>query len=159
MIVLSLDLSLNCTGWSVFDSSKRKPSTRLLGVGTINNKHLNSSQTGIKLINLELQLKGLLIAYNPDVIVIEALTGDGFADTTKNAMAHAVLERLTTKFNNIERINNKTFKKQFAGNGNALKDDVAIAVRRYYPDFYFRTNDESDSMGLGIYYLQTVGAW
>lgn len=159
MIILSLDLSMNSTGYAVFDSSKRKKENRLLDYGVINNKHLTSEQTGLKLYHIEIILKGLLIAYNPQAIVVEELTGNGFADTTKSSMVHGILNKLTIKFDNIHYINNKTLKKQFGGYGNADKEDMANRVRLHYPNMFFRTDDVSDAMALGIYYLQTIGEW
>ena len=159
MIVLSLDLSLNRTGYAVFDTSKRKKYNKLIDYGFISNKHLTKEQTGLKLYNLELHLKALLIAYNPSAIVVEALTGERFVDTSQLAKVHGVLEKLTMRFDNIHYINNKTFKAQFAGFGNADKEDVANAVLSHLPDLYFRFDDESDAVGIGIYYLQTIGEW
>lgn len=157
MIVLSLDLSLNRTGYAVIDTSKRIKQYRLLDYGVINNKHLTSKHTGLKLYHIELQLKALLYAYRPDYIVVEALTGTGFVDTSQLAKVHGILEKLTMKFENIHYINNKTFKAEFTGNGKAKKEDVEAKVLEYYPDIKIRYDDESDAIGIAIYFCMNEG--
>lgn len=157
MIVLSLDLSLNCSGWAILDTSKRNKKSRLIDYGIIYNKHLSSKQTGLKLYHIELELKSLLYAFNPDYIVVEELSGSGFTDTSQLAKVHGILEKLTMKFKNIYYVNNKKFKAEFAGNGSAKKDDVANKVLEYIPDLHFRTDDESDAIGIGIYFTDNEG--
>lgn len=157
MIVLALDLSLNCTGWAILDTSRRIKRTRLITYGTIYNKHLDSRQTGLKLLHTEVALKAILYGFNPDAIVVEELTGTGFTDSTQMAKVHGILEKLTMKFKNIHYINNKTFKAEFAGNGKAKKPEVAAKVLEYIPDLHFRTDDESDAIGLGIYFTEKEG--
>ena len=152
MIILALDLSLNRSGWAVIDTSKKMKKSRLIDYGVISNKHLDSTKIGLKLYHIELVLKGILIAHNPDVIVIEELTGTGFGDSTKLARVHGVLEKLTIKFNNIVKINNKTLKKEFAGKGNAEKIDIENKVLEYFPDIKIRYDDESDSIALALLY-------
>ncbi len=157
MIILSLDLSLNRTGWAVMDTEKRQKKSRILDYGVINNKHLTSKYTGRKLYHIELYLKALLIAYNPDVIIVEELTGSAFTDTSQLAKVHGILEKLTMKFDNIFYINNKKFKAEFAGNGNAKKDEVEAKVLEYLPNLLFRYDDESDAVGFLIYYTMKEG--
>lgn len=157
MIVLSLDLSLNCTGYAVIDTSRRVKKSRILTYGTIYNKHLDSKRTGQKLYHFELGLKSLLYGFNPQAIVVEALTGTGFTDSTQMAKVHGILEKLTMKFDNVHYINNKTFKAEFAGNGSAKKWEVAEAVNKILPDLVFHTDDESDAVGLGMYFTENEG--
>ena len=157
MIILSLDLSLNCTGWAVLDTSKRQKKQRLIDYGIIYNKHLSSNQLGLKLYHIELELKALLYAFNPDAIVVEELTGSAFTDTTRLAMVHGILYKLTQKFKNIHFINNKKFKAEFAGNGNAKKNEVMDKVLEYFPSAYIRTDDISDAIGIAIYFSTIEG--
>lgn len=152
MIVLALDLSLNRTGWAVLDTSKRMKKARLIGYGVISNKHLDSKQTGLKLFHIELKLKALLYAYNPDAIVVEELSGSAWNDTTQLSKVHGILEKLTMKFKNIHYINNMTFKKDFVGTGKAKKEDVEAKVKEYLPEVIIRWDDESDAIGLAILY-------
>ena len=157
MIILSLDLSLNSSGYAVLDTSKRQKKQRLVDYGIIYNKHLATNQLGLKLYHIELQLKALLYAHNPDVIVVEELTGSAFTDTTRLAMVHGILYKLTQKFKNIHFINNKKFKAEFTGNGKAKKDEVMNKVLEYFPEAYIRTDDISDAIGIAIYYTEKEG--
>ena len=152
MIILALDLSLNRTGWAVIDTGARMKKKRLIGYGVISNKHLASNQTGLKLFHIELQLKALLYAYNPDAIIVEELCGNAWLDTTQLSKVHGILEKLTMKFKNIHYINNMTFKKEFAGTGKAKKEDVEAKVKEYFPNVVIRYDDESDAIGLAILY-------
>lgn len=158
MIILSLDLSLNCSGWAVIDTSKRQKKQRLIDYGIIYNKHLTSEQIGLKLYHIELELKSLLYAFNPDVIVVEELLVNGrynqsaMITQAKLAMVHGILNKLTMKFKNVHTINNKTLKKEFAGKGDAGKEEVMAKVLEYFPDACIRTDDMSDAIALGILY-------
>lgn len=158
MILLALDPSLNSTGYAVFDLSKRNKAKRLLHYGHIPNKHMDADETGMKLIHIEMTLKTLLAVFRPQVIVIEDLTGGAFGDLKQNSKAHGIVEKLTVG-KNVVRINNKTFKKEFAGKGNATKEEVAQKVLEYIPNLFFKTDDESDSVGIGIYYAIKLGEW
>ena len=151
MIILSLDLSLNCTGYAVLDTDQRMKKKRIITYGNIYNKHLASDQIGLKLLHIEMFLKTLLVVFKPDVIIKEGLTGTGFGDSTKLARVHGILEKLTIGKTVID-INNKTFKKEFTGTGKAEKEDVANKCLEYIPNLIFRTDDESDSCGMAIYY-------
>lgn len=157
MIILALDLSLNCSGYAVIDTSKKQRKQRLIDYGIIYNKHLSSNQIGLKLYHIELKLKAILYAFNPDVIVVEELTGSAFTDTTRLAMVHGILNKLTMKFKNVHTINNKVLKKEFTGNGNAKKDEVMNKVLEYFPEAYIRTDDISDAIALAIYYTMKEG--
>lgn len=43
-----------------------------------------------------------------------------------------------------------TIKKNVTGNGRASKEEVADAVRGFFPNMKFRTNDESDAVAIAI---------
>lgn len=158
MIILSIDPSLNSTGFAIIDTSKRKKENRLLHYGHIPNHHLNSDDSGLKLIHIEMILKTLGIVFKPQIIVAEDLTGNKFNDLKQNSKAHGIMEKVFVG-KNIVKINNKTFKKEFTGNGNAKKQDVANKVLEYFPNIHFATDDESDAIGIGLYYAEKLGEW
>ena len=153
MIILSLDLSLNCSGYAVLDTSQKTKKKRIITYGNIYNKHLAPDQIGLKLLHIEMVLKTLITIFKPDVIIKEGLTGTGFGDSTKLARVHGILEKLTIG-KNVEDINNKTFKKEFTGSGKAEKEEVASKCLEYIPNLIFRTDDESDACGMAIYYSE-----
>lgn len=158
MIILAIDPSLNCTGFAVLDTNKRKVENRLLHYGNIPNQHLGAEETGIKLAHIEMILKTLNLVFRPDLIVIEDLTGKQFNDLKQNSKAHGIVEKVFIN-KNIVRINNKTFKKEFTGKGNAKKEEVAQKVLEFFPNIYFKTDDISDAIGIGIYYALKLKEW
>jgi Holliday junction resolvasome RuvABC endonuclease subunit len=158
MILLSLDLSLNCSGYAIFDTSKRKQKDKLMHYGHIPNRHLNSRMTGNKLLHLEMFLMMLKFAFLPNVIAKEELSGKGKMDTAQLAKTHGICEKVFIGYE-MHDINNMKFKKEFVGKGNASKDEVAEAVLKHLPDLHFKTDDESDAIGLGILHLQRIGEW
>lgn len=157
MVILSLDLSLECTGYAIFDTTKKTKKTKLLDYGIISNKHLKTPEIGIKLLHIEMVLKTIQVVYRPDIIVVEGLTG-GFGDSTKLARVHGIMEKVFIGIN-IYPINNKTFKKEFTGSGKAEKEDVASVVLEHYPNLPFRTYDETDAIGIGIYHQIKHDLW
>lgn len=76
-VLLSLDLSTTCTGWSVFDIKTKvlitygtlKPSTK--GIS----KLVYPKQQLTKMIDLSFQIKALIENYKPEHIVIEEIAG------------------------------------------------------------------------------------
>lgn len=158
LIILALDPSLNSTGFAVIDTSKRTKAKRVLHYGHIPNHHIPNDEVGLKLTHIEMTLKTLLIVYKPNVIVAEDLTGNQFNDLKQNSKAHGIVEKVCVG-RNLVRINNKHFKKEFTGNGNAKKEQVAEKVLEFVPNLHFKTDDESDSVGIGIYYAIKLGEW
>lgn len=76
-ILLSLDLSTTCTGWSVFDIDQAK----LLDYGTLKpstkglSKMVYPKQQLTKMIDLSFKIIGLIENYKPTHIVIEEIAG------------------------------------------------------------------------------------
>jgi len=76
-ILLSLDLSTTCTGWSVFDIETKK----LVSYGTLKpstkglSKMIYPKQQLTKMIDLSFQLRSLIENFKPSHIVIEEIAG------------------------------------------------------------------------------------
>lgn len=89
--LLSLDMSTTCTGWSLFDVDSRtllasgliKPSTK----GGIN-KMTYPRQQLTKMRDISVQIFQLIIAHDPNTIVIEEIAG------SKNRMGQKTLDGL-----------------------------------------------------------------
>lgn len=89
-ILLSLDLSTTCTGWSVFDMDEHKlvtygilkPSTKGLS------KMIYPRQQLTKMIDLSFQIRSLIENYKPTHIVIEEIAG------SKQRLGQKVLDGL-----------------------------------------------------------------
>lgn len=167
LYLIIIDPSLNRSGWAVFDITA-KP--KLINYGYIDNNHFDTDRIGNKLIHLEMSLQTIKFAYNPAIVVKESWVPPGghgkfgishtAADTAyKLAAIHGTVGKVFNQ-HNVAEINNKTFKKGFTGNGNAEKEDVEAEVQKYRTRIWspkrplpIRTDDESDSIGLGIYWL------
>lgn len=166
LYLIVLDPSLNRSGWAVFDISD-KP--KLINYGYIENNHYPSEQEGNKLIHFEMQLQTIKFAYSPAIVVKEALvppqrskfgiSNAAFETHYKLAAVHGTIAKVFNQ-HKVSEINNKTFKKEFAGHGDAEKEQVAEAVQKYRTRIWsrqkplsIRTDDESDAIGIGIYWL------
>lgn len=77
MVLLSLDLSTTCTGWSVFDIESHKLIT--YGILKPNLKEVKDleypEQQLRKMMDLSIKITGLIKNYKPDHIVIEEIAG------------------------------------------------------------------------------------
>ncbi|QJT70389.1 hypothetical protein [Microcystis phage MaeS] len=167
LYLIVLDPSLNRTGWAVF-SIAAKP--KLINYGYIDNNHFETERIGNKVIHLEMAIQTLKFAYFPAVVIKEAWVPPqgspkyGIPKTTadtayKLATIHGTAAKVFNQ-HDIAEINNKTFKKGFTGNGNAEKEEVERWVQMYRTRVWsptrplvIRTDDESDAIGLGIYWL------
>lgn len=89
-ILLSLDLSTTCTGWSVFNIEEHK----LITYGTLKpstkgiSKMIYPKQQLTKMIDLSFQVRSLIENYKPNFIVIEEIAG------SKQRLGQKVLDGL-----------------------------------------------------------------
>lgn len=166
LYLIVFDPSLNRSGYSVFDITE-KP--KLIDYGYIQNKHFPSDKTGNKLIHIEMVAQTLKYAYYPHIVIKEEWVGPtsnrfGVSNAAAQTLylLAGVHNTLTKVFNQqiIENVNNKRFKKQFTGDGNADKDKVAEYVQKYRTRIWspkrpliIRVDDESDAIGIGINWL------
>lgn len=156
--LIVIDPSPNCSGYAVFDVDN-KP--KLITYGHIHNRHFETKEFGKKLIHIEMMLNTLRQNFYPHVIVKEEHVnspGTGY----KTAMPHGIIEKLFT-YTPIHEINNSTFKFEFVGHGKASKTEVEEEVMKYKTRIWgrkpllFRTDDESDAVAIGVYWLITNG--
>lgn len=167
LYLIIVDPSLNCSGWAIFDITA---TPKLLNYGHIPNHHFPTDKEGNKLIHIEMTLQTLKFAYYPAIVIKEEWVPPNSKSKygVNKVAAHtafllAGVQNVVSKvFNNhkVENINNKEFKKFFTGDGDASKDKVAEFVQKYRTKIWsrnlplhFRTDDESDSIGIGIYWL------
>lgn len=93
-VLLSLDLSTTCTGWSIFDIDTKKlieygiikPSTKINGL--IISKLKYPRQQLLKMIDISFKIKSLIERCKPTHIVIEEIAG------SKNRLGQKVLDSL-----------------------------------------------------------------
>ena len=167
--LIVIDPSLNSSGWAVF-IVKDKP--KILSFGHIPNHHFTTKQIGLKLANIEAELFRLKNMYYPHVVIKEELvtkTKDAMVGVNVSfespilAKVHGIAEKVFLNLE-IEDVHNKQFKLRFTGHGEAAKGKVEEECKKYEkelqaktefktPPFVFRTDDESDAVGIGIDWL------
>lgn len=166
--LIVIDPSLNQSGYAVFmiDSKHKKPV--LLTFGSINNAHFETKEIGKKLANIEMELTRLRNAYYPFVAIKEELVLKKDEHNKFDysvpilARVHGIIEKVFIG-HEVEDINNKVFKYEFTNYGDSSKVKVEDACMPYEdsvtmksyksPLFKFKTDDESDAVGIGLYWL------
>lgn len=154
IFVLGLDVSMNSTGWAVL--SVKGGIVRLVNSGVIkaNTKHNH----GQRLRRQRDVFHDLQTKYEPKYVAKEA----GF---TRHIKATQVLFKaygMTEEFFNgaLDEYAASTIKKVVAGNGKASKEDVEVAIRERLgldEDFTFRSDDESDAVGVALTLIEKKG--
>lgn len=167
--LIVIDPSLNSSGWAVFIVKEK---SKILNYGHIPNNHFTTKQIGLKLANIESELYRLKNIYYPAVVIKEELvTKSKDAPSGVNvsfetpilAKVHGIVEKVFCN-HEIEDVHNKQFKLRFTGHGEATKGKVEAECMKYEkdlqakteyktPSFIFRTDDESDAVGIGIDWL------
>lgn len=144
--VLALDISMSCTGYSVFDLDQN-----LIDYGHIVTKSKLSHGQRLKLIYS--QLNKIAKKYKPKVLILER----GFSLRNKSTQAiykvHGIVEMLFSESIPIYYAPT-TVKKVVAGNGRGEKLDVQNAILEIYPQCKFGNFDESDSVAIGVTYFR-----
>ena len=148
-MILCFDLSLNCTGYTVFGDD-----------GTfVRNGHIETDKgdtTPSRLETIAKQMRLLKKKYDPDVVVIERGFYRFVFSTEQIFRVHGVTNLIFSKQEQIE-IHATSVRKLVAGKGNMKKADFEEFIRTEYPDIEFANGDEIDSFALGIAYFEMKG--
>lgn len=157
MIVIGLDLSMNCTGYAVVKADNNQ--VRLLKKGIIKAKSKESH--GQRLKRQYDELKFLRELYPGAVIVKESVHPGRAKTAIILAKVHGIIDLL---FNEeiIYEYPAVTIKLLIANKGNAKKHEVEEAVRGILAmhgivDIKFETDDESDAAAVTLTYLVEKG--
>ena len=147
MYIISFDLSLNSTGYSVFTTRGK-----FVKNGTIDTNHEKSIQLKLKIIGNEIiKIKK---EYKPLFIIVEKGFSRFHDVTQKLFMVHGLIKYL---FYDVEQIyiTSKQVRKIICGNGNIKKEDFFIFIKENNKKIKFQNNDEADSYALGkAYFIQ-----
>lgn len=158
MKILGIDPGLNITGYGLIEEKDKAPSVIEAGVIRTPCKSL----LALRIKAIYSQLETLIIAYKPDVCVIEQLYSHYKHPMTAILMGHArgaVL--LCCSKNNVEVIQYpaKTPKRAITGNGNASKTQVQRVVNRILRlKDAERPLDVTDALALCLTYLYHTGS-
>jgi len=148
--ILAGDLSLACSAFAVMrfdDYSKEIEVLKVTHVKT------NSKQVlGERLLQIHTEVDGLLTDYKIDEIVIEK-GFNRYATATQQiqrVVGVFVITIYSKGFEQYYEISPTSVKKAITTNGKASKEELAEGLEKYVGALTYRTNDESDAVGVGI---------
>lgn len=154
-LILGIDSSLSCPAFAVIEVNLTNRTAQVIKVSHI--KTSSKKSTGYRLFQIYNHFLDILHNYDLDEVVIEK----GF---NKFAMATQQIQRTVgvilfaqyTMYRNevedIHEIAPTSVKKAITGNGKASKDELAEGLIKYVGDVHYRTNDESDAVGVALAY-------
>lgn len=159
MLILSLDLSLNSTGFAVLNYEEGL--LEVVEKGVINNHKVPSPLIGKKLFNIEDQLNQLFDRYQEfQAIVKEAsFCTQRIKSTQKTFMVLGVVTEACFKngYSDIKEYSATTVKKIVGGSGKCDKKEVKDNLKYFVGDLKYTTNDESDAVAVAITHLIQQG--
>lgn len=150
MKILALDLSLKCTGYAILDTNKNE--IKVITSGVVETSPKNS--TGERLRNIQCLIECLLSTHDIDVVVREkGFTRHNIA-TQQIFKVVGVTEYTCSRYGfNVEEIAPTTIKKYIGGSGKASKEEVEAGLIKLVGERKYKTNDESDAVGVGCTYI------
>lgn len=159
MTILALDLSLRCTGYAILETNNEdsgEPQIKIVTSGIV--ETTPQETTGERLRKIQGLLECLLSTYKIDVVVREkGFTRHNIA-TQQIFKVVGVTEYTCSKYGFIvEEIAPTTIKKYIGGSGRASKEEVEAGLHKIVGERKYKSNDESDAVGVGItYYLKQL---
>lgn len=156
MIILSLDLSMNSTGFAIMESDGTN--IKLIRKGIIKAK---GKETHTKRLRRQYDVFiSIKEEYEKEelIVVKESLHVGRLKTSLTLAKVHGITDLL---FESVIEYAPTTIKKCVAGNGKANKKEVESGVRRLLQNevLEFNTDDESDAIAVALaYYILNKGA-
>lgn len=149
-LVLAIDSSLACPAFAVLEFNLTNRTVKVIQVSHI--KTSAKKTTGHRLTQIHEHFTGLLDTFHFDEIVFEK-GFNKFAVATQQIQRTIGVLLFTLYRNNAEaysEIAPTSVKKAVTGNGKATKQELADALEKYVGVVEYKTNDESDSVGVGL---------
>jgi crossover junction endodeoxyribonuclease RuvC len=150
--VLAIDSSLSCPAFAVLEFNLTERAVKVLEVTHI--KTSSKKSTGYRLFQIHNHAEKLLERYEFDAVIFEK----GF---NKFAVATQQIQRTvgmllftlySKSIEDIEEIAPTSVKKLVTGDGKATKEKLAEHLIYYVGVIKYKTDDESDAVGVGIAY-------
>ncbi|GIN25602.1 crossover junction endodeoxyribonuclease RuvC [Bacillus sp. FSL W8-0445] len=149
--IYGLDLSLSCTGCTIYDLEKQE----FVFIGSVNTDKIKKKKdqyhNAIKLKEIYNWLKNLKKSYPPAIVTIERGFSRFNAATQTIYRVHGVTNLLFSDVNQIY-YPPKTVKEAIY-KGNATKVQVQKIIKNNFVDIEFANEDESDSFAVVLTYL------
>lgn len=157
MKILAMDLSLSCPAFAVLEVIDGK-------VKILHLSHLKTNtkkEHGYRLLQIYNHLKQIFEEHNDLDEIVREKGFSRFPKVTQSLFKVVGISDVIAyinKFDTIHEIAPTSVKKAITGNGKASKDDVAESVNTYLgTNIDFKTDDESDSVAIGIAFLKKKG--
>ncbi|WP_176543659.1 crossover junction endodeoxyribonuclease RuvC [Priestia megaterium] len=157
MIVLAMDLSLSCPAFAVMEITEN-------GLDML---HLSSIKTnakkthGYRLFQIYNHMDSIINEYESrlDYIVSEKGFSRHARTTQILFMVHGVARLNAHQHGyDVKELSPTTVKKAVSGNGKSSKENLADAVKGYFPlSVKFKNTDESDAAAVGVTFLIQKG--
>lgn len=149
MTIISFDLSLSRTGYSIFDDDG----------SFIKTDHIETNgkdSTPKRLNEIAKVFKRIKSKYKPNVVVIEKGFYRFAGSTQQVYRVHGITNLI---FHDVEQVEfpATTVRKLVFGHGNMKKEQVEVFVNEKYPYFKYSNLDEMDSFVLGLAYFIQKG--
>ena len=142
------DLSMECTGLTIFDLDSLQPVLNT----HISTSHFKKSAThGQKLKYIEDELIKIRKEYRPEIVAIERGFSRFNTSTQVTYRVHGVVNKLFHDYDQIY-YPPKTVKEAIC-RGDATKKYVQSTIHKMYPKIEFENEDESDSFAVALTYL------
>jgi crossover junction endodeoxyribonuclease RuvC len=148
MIILGIDSSLACPAYAVVKVSEGKATV----LEVSHRKTLSKHSTGYRLFQIYEWFKDVLERYTFDAIVFEK-GFNKFAVATQQIQRTLGVLMFTLYRKQIEEffeISPTSVKKAITENGKASKEQLAEALESYVGKHTYKTNDESDAVGVAL---------
>lgn len=145
-MIVAWDLSLTCTGYSVFSNDGK-----FNKAGHIETNGKES--TPLRLRYIAKEMKKIKKEYKPKIIVIEKGFYKFAGSTEQIFRVHGITNLIFYDCEQIE-IHATSVRKLVAGHGNMKKEQMRIFIEEHYPDITFENLDEMDSFSLGLAYFK-----
>lgn len=153
--IYGLDLSLACTGITIFDTEKQD----FVYIGSINTERIKKKKgfylNATKLKFIYDELTAIKEQYPPHIVIIER----GFSRfNTATQVIYRVHGITNMLFHQVDQVYYppKSVKEAIL-NGNATKAQLQVAINTKYNDIIFNNEDESDSFAVCLTYLIKEG--
>ena len=147
MRVIGIDPGLRHTGWGVVEFKNNK--MYHVKDGSISPSH--KLDDGKRLLQIKLQLQGIINQYNPNISVIEKIfVGTGSISSLKLGMARgASMIALAEAGLNIKELSPKFVKKTVTGYGSASKQQIKSMIEKLL-SIIPKNEDSSDALAIAI---------
>ena len=149
MTILAFDLSLSCTGYSVFSNDGM-----FIETGHIETNGKDSTPRRLKVIAQ--RLRKLKTKYKPSKVLIERGFYRFAGSTEQIFRVNGITNLIFCEIEQIE-LHATSIRKIVAGRGNMKKEELRDYILQKYPSIEFANMDEIDSFALGLAYFLKEG--